>query len=288
MIKTLNQLAVFSVIVAVLAIPTVTFADATSSIDIIGGQVDPSINSKIPPVIQGYVDPSINQTVYSQTTGGSFGGSSTQGPVFTASSTATTTASTTLTTNASTTATTKTIGNFSCPLLTKFITSNTTNDTAEVTALQNFLNSTNSSSTIAVTGNFDADTVAAVKAFQRAHVNDIMKPWGVVTPTGQVYITTLKKINEIACNKSIDLTSTEQAQIDAYKAGLTSTNSDGTTNNSASGATISVPAFSSTTDVVGDANLPDNSNLTANVTSSGLGNFFGNLVSSVAHFFGKR
>ena len=283
MIKKLNQLAVFSVIVAVLVIPSVTFADATSSIDILGGQIDPSINSKIPPVLGGQIDPSINQTVYSQTTGSSFGGSTTQGPAFTASSTATTTASTTLASNASSTATT-----FSCPLLTKFITSNTANDTAEVTALQNFLNSINSSSTIAVTGNFDADTVDAVKAFQLAHVNDIMKPWGVVTPTGQVYITTLKKINEIACNKSIDLTSTEQAKIDAYKAGLTSTNSDGTNSNSASGATISVPAFSSTTDVVGDANLPGNSNLTANVTSSGLGNFFGNLVSSVAHFFGKR
>ncbi len=92
------------------------------------------------------------------------------------------------------------------------------NSVTEITKLQTFLKDVEKLN-VTVTGNFDAQTVEAVKAFQAKYVNDVMAPWGVTTPTGQVFYTTKKKINEIYCKSNFALTPAQIAEIEAYKKG---------------------------------------------------------------------
>ena len=86
------------------------------------------------------------------------------------------------------------------------------NKGADVAKLQAFLHTT-------VTGIYDAETVAAVKAFQEKYLTDIMGPWGSTQASGLVYITTLKKINALACSAPITFSADELAIINAYKNG---------------------------------------------------------------------
>lgn len=86
----------------------------------------------------------------------------------------------------------------------------------EVVKLQNFLRNTEGLNVL-VTATYDEQTVAAVKAFQVKYAGEILTPWGVTAPTGNVYITTLKKINSRACNTALTLTPAELAEINAYK-----------------------------------------------------------------------
>ncbi len=62
-----------------------------------------------------------------------------------------------------------------------------------------------------INGTFDAKTLEAVKAFQLKYADDILKPWGIEEPTGYVYLTTRKKVNEIYCKltKQFPLTAEE-------------------------------------------------------------------------------
>ncbi len=93
------------------------------------------------------------------------------------------------------------------PLLTQYLHINWNNDPAEVTKLQEFLNS-HMLSGLPVTGFFGPMTFAAVEAFQTKYGNDILSPWvgipasgitSVSTPTGFVYQTTRWQINNIWC-----------------------------------------------------------------------------------------
>jgi hypothetical protein len=82
-------------------------------------------------------------------------------------------------------------------LLTSYMRYGKKNDSAQVTLLQQFLK--NHGYTVNVTGTFDLATLAAVKAFQKDHLADVLSPWGITDPTGYVYKTTLYEINKIAC-----------------------------------------------------------------------------------------
>ncbi len=86
----------------------------------------------------------------------------------------------------------------------------------EVTKLQTFLKNTEKLN-VNITGTYDAQTVEAVKAFQTKYASVVLAPWGITTPTGNVYMTTLKKINSLACGTVLTMTPLELAQINAYK-----------------------------------------------------------------------
>lgn len=77
------------------------------------------------------------------------------------------------------------------------------NNPDEVIKLQKFLNSFEGFN-LDITGVYNLETFAAVEAFQEKYAGDILTPWGIEGSTGYVYITTMKKINEIYCNKFID------------------------------------------------------------------------------------
>ena len=77
------------------------------------------------------------------------------------------------------------------------------NNPIEVTKLQIFLNEFEGFD-LDVTGFYNLDTFEAVEVFQEKYADDILTPWGIEGSTGYVYITTMKKINEIYCNRFID------------------------------------------------------------------------------------
>ncbi len=106
-----------------------------------------------------------------------------------------------------------------CSYLTTFMKFGADNDSSEVTKLQTFLKNYENIE-VDINGTFDQKTFDAVKIFQAKYVEDIMAPWGVSTPTGQVYFTTKKKINEIVCKSIQVLTSEQISIIDAYKTGI--------------------------------------------------------------------
>ncbi|MBP6858672.1 MAG: hypothetical protein KBC33_02485 [Candidatus Pacebacteria bacterium] len=105
----------------------------------------------------------------------------------------------------------------SCPLITDYLKLDGDNDALQVTKLQIFLNGSESAGLI-VNGTFDESTENAVKNFQKKYMTDILGPWDATRATGFVYITTLKKINALACASPITLSAEELAIIEAYKA----------------------------------------------------------------------
>lgn len=90
------------------------------------------------------------------------------------------------------------------------------NSTSEVNKLQVFLKN-NEKLDVDVTGIFDEKTFKAVEAFQAKYLNETMLPWGVTTPTGQVYFTTKDKINEVYCKTNFTLTAEQIREIEAYR-----------------------------------------------------------------------
>lgn len=157
----------------------------------------------------------------------------------------------------------------SCPLITTFMKLGASNQASEVAKLQAFLKA--QSFAVDVTGTFDVKTEDAVKAFQAKHVADTMGPWGASIPSGMVYITTLKKINQIACQSPLSLSASELAIIDSYKQGGL---------NSSDIGLGSSPSSVATTEGSQDNTVEssDNSNLAAAAGSSLLGRFWNFLV----------
>ena len=86
------------------------------------------------------------------------------------------------------------------------------NDPEEVRKLQGFLNAEMGSS-IPITGFFGQLTDEAVRAFQSKYATEILGPWGINTPTGYVYLTTRKKINEIFCRPAQFPLTTSEVEI---------------------------------------------------------------------------
>ena len=85
------------------------------------------------------------------------------------------------------------------PYLSEYIHTQKVNDTKEVIKLQLFLN-TWMDTNLAVTGIYDEETILAVESFQMMYAGDVLAPWDIDGPTGNVYITTIAKINGILCN----------------------------------------------------------------------------------------
>jgi len=86
-----------------------------------------------------------------------------------------------------------------CAPIAQFLKLGANNSIVEVTKLQQFLQNVEKFE-VAVTGVYDAQTIEAVKAFQVKYQSEILSPWGATIPSGQVYITTLTKINSLICN----------------------------------------------------------------------------------------
>ncbi len=77
------------------------------------------------------------------------------------------------------------------------ITAKRNNNSDDIRKLQQFFNKYESE-TLSVTGNYDKDTQEAVKRFQLKYASEILAPWGIAKPTGNVGVFTLAKINRIA------------------------------------------------------------------------------------------
>ncbi|MEK7646626.1 MAG: peptidoglycan-binding domain-containing protein [Patescibacteria group bacterium] len=104
----------------------------------------------------------------------------------------------------------------SCPLITSNILKmGAKNDAAEVARLQAFLKDVEKMN-VEVNGSFDAQTEVAVKSFQIKYKDTILAPWDATRASGIAYITTIKKINDIACKQSMTLSASELAIIKAY------------------------------------------------------------------------
>ncbi|MEO8637567.1 MAG: peptidoglycan-binding domain-containing protein [Candidatus Taylorbacteria bacterium] len=103
-----------------------------------------------------------------------------------------------------------------CIHMDKYLRQGADNDPSEVRKLQMFLHD-NQGFNVDVTGDFDDQTLAAVNAFQGTYLEEVMGPWGEVVPSGQVYISTVKKINELSCKIVLTFTAEDYAIFAAYK-----------------------------------------------------------------------
>lgn len=84
--------------------------------------------------------------------------------------------------------------------LAQYIHINRHNDSDEVKKLQKFLNKFEGEN-LTVDGIYKPEDMEAVKRFQIKYADKILAPWGITKPTGYVYKTTVKMINEIIDSK---------------------------------------------------------------------------------------
>jgi uncharacterized membrane protein YtjA (UPF0391 family) len=105
----------------------------------------------------------------------------------------------------------------SCVYLKEYLRYGQPNNPVEVMKLQSFLKSFEGFSNLAVSGFFDLETDAAVRAFQDKYAAEVLAPWNLPGNTGYVYYTTQKKINEIYCQRAFPLNDMQISEIEAYK-----------------------------------------------------------------------
>jgi hypothetical protein len=179
--------------------------------------------------------------------------------------------------------------------LTAFIKTGQQNDTAQVERLQTFLN-TYEGGHLTVNGTYDAPTLAATEAFQKAYGADILTPWGIGAPTGYVYLTTRKEVNTIYCHftQNFPLTTEQQAIINAALSGTHSGAGNGTMGLGGHRTTATAPKTSGTKGV-GTAGqtaavglILDTSGTSSNAkgSSSPVANPFNGIGSFFKHLFG--
>lgn len=84
------------------------------------------------------------------------------------------------------------------PYLAGYLHKDWNNNQDEVKKLQTFLNK-EMGLALVVSGLFDSATFDAVVKFQEKYSDEILKPWGITTGTGFVYIRTVQKINSLQC-----------------------------------------------------------------------------------------
>ena len=72
------------------------------------------------------------------------------------------------------------------------------NNPEQVKKLQEFLNK-EMNVNLPLTGFYGPLTFAQAKAFQAKYSDEILKPWGLTSPTGLVYLSTLRQINNVEC-----------------------------------------------------------------------------------------
>jgi hypothetical protein len=87
---------------------------------------------------------------------------------------------------------------FCIPLLTSFMAWGSSNEKSQVVKLQAFLNT--EGARLPTTGYFGPMTTAAVKSFQIKYKSEILTPLGLLRPTGNVYGSTQRKINQLNCD----------------------------------------------------------------------------------------
>lgn len=104
------------------------------------------------------------------------------------------------------------------PYLTSYLRTGVENDFNQVIRLQSFLNAFTKHN-VSTTGVFDNETDKAVKAFQADYSDTVLDPWGIKSPTGYVYYTTQKRINEIYCDNAVifPLNINQTTEINNYK-----------------------------------------------------------------------
>jgi hypothetical protein len=83
--------------------------------------------------------------------------------------------------------------------LTEYIRYGADNNPEEVKKLQTFLNEYEGEQ-IPVTGFYGEITMGAVNRLQKKYAEEILTPWGITEPTGYVYITTQRFINNKKCD----------------------------------------------------------------------------------------
>jgi hypothetical protein len=111
-----------------------------------------------------------------------------------------------------------------CPIISSVLKINTENNPLEVYRLQAFLNEYEGAG-LQTSGQFDIDTEKAVKNFQKKYADTILNPWGATRASGIVSITTIKKINNIACGIPLVLDQSELNVVVNYSKNI-STNED--------------------------------------------------------------
>jgi hypothetical protein len=150
----------------------------------------------------------------------------------------------------------------SCPLITTSILKiHGTNDSTNVRRLQTFLKDSENAD-VTISGTFDEKTEDAVKAFQIKYKDIILAPWGATKASGIAYITTIKKINELACKQGLTLSPEELSIINAYQAGATQAAS--TVDSTSTGTQGADEA------VIGDATSTEANDNTANAANASI------------------
>ena len=83
-------------------------------------------------------------------------------------------------------------------ILDTYMRKNMVNNPIKVMILQTFLNFDLGLS-LDINGIFDQSTDEAVREFQLKYSEEVLKPWGITSPTGYLYKTTLRWINMLSC-----------------------------------------------------------------------------------------
>ncbi len=151
-----------------------------------------------------------------------------------------------------------------CFYLRDYMRTDLNNDPMQVMRLQSFLKSFEGYDYVTVNGIFDQATFNAVSEFQTKYKDDILSPWGVSAPTGYVYILTLKKINELYCQRIIPINDVQSREIAAYRALIENLHNQGIQVQVNPNGSITIPEGTSTPvelPVVGEASPPKGQNL---------------------------
>lgn len=163
------------------------------------------------------------------------------------------------------------------------------NDSTQVSRLQIFLKNTRELD-VDVNGIFDAKTEAAVKSFQAEYADTILAPWGVKAPSGLVYITTVKKINQLSCSAPLSLNAAELATINGYKNRVNETAStkvglSGATNTTA--ISVNNNSNASTSVQSGNSTVGQNNSEVANTAAVANTSIFDRFINFIIHLFKK-
>lgn len=102
-----------------------------------------------------------------------------------------------------------------CNYLESYLSVYRNNDIDQMLKLQTFLKEQEGFD-VKLSGVFDSSTIIAVREFQIRYSEDILVPWGLKSPTGNVSITTRHKINDLSCGIITSLSETEKEIIQSY------------------------------------------------------------------------
>ncbi|MAZ29826.1 hypothetical protein CL655_00910 [bacterium] len=104
------------------------------------------------------------------------------------------------------------------PYLTTYLRYGAANDATDTERLNAFLQ-VYTDEQLEVTDQFTAATERAVRQFQAEQAAEVLAPWGIAGPTGYVYYTTQKRINEIMCEGTVafPLSSVQLQEIAWYR-----------------------------------------------------------------------